>query len=750
MQPDLWFLVVGGNPSFQSQAGEVLREEFSEAKITQTKDLESIAFSKSTSKPDFILLDLPKERQEQDDFLSIASIVYGDCPILVLADPFQVGAAKRLAETSNCVIALKNPNGWSLIRAHLHSAIQSRQFLAELKDQAGDSRESSAPGGTANLPLERRFLPMNRKERQVREFSEAVALLAEDGKCMYASPSIEQTLGYWADECVGRDPLEIVVSDDRQKSKQSAKEVRETPGSRMLSVHRICDKKGTIRRIECSCVNRLDDPNLRAVVMVIRGMADIQSDKDELLAAEDRFRRLMETLPVGILFEFGGEIVYANERMMQIIGTRNPRDIFGRQILDLVHPESREKMANGLRSLHEGAESNPPEVQRILRRDGSHVDVEVLSSSFQDRGRRAVQMVVQEMNDRNQVLERLTFQAKLLDSVHDAITALDLDFKILTWNRGAQELYGWTFEEVLGRDAFDVCRSLVPEVVQRELMRHLLKTGRFMVRGTHHHKDGTPIQVDVTMTALRDQAGHVSGYLRTIRNVTEQVRAEEETQASLEGIRNLANRLQAIREEERTLIAREIHDELGQALTALNMDLAWIQRRIGKSQTDLHEKLHSSTQLVDSTIQTVRRLATELRPGILDELGLIPAITWYAQEFQKRSRIKCALSLPPVDLTFPPGVSTGVFRIFQEALTNVVRHARAKNIHVVVRSGEALIHMEVADDGVGMKDSDKASPAALGLLGMQERALALGGNLQFEGTEKGTTVRLSIPFAQAV
>jgi signal transduction histidine kinase len=217
---------------------------------------------------------------------------------------------------------------------------------------------------------------------------------------------------------------------------------------------------------------------------------------------------------------------------------------------------------------------------------------------------------------------------------------------------------------------------------------------------------------------------------------------------SEENLRALAGRLQSIREEESTRIAREIHDELGQALTGLKMDLTWVAKKLPPDQKTLAAKTESMFNLIDGTIQSVRKIATRLRPEVLDELGLGPAIEWQAREFQKRSGIRCRLVLPAGGLVLDRERSTAAFRIFQELLTNVARHASATRIDVAMRVDEGVLVLEVEDNGKGIDDPARFSAKSLGILGMRERALPFGGNIEIGAArERGTRVKVSIPLA---
>lgn len=223
-------------------------------------------------------------------------------------------------------------------------------------------------------------------------------------------------------------------------------------------------------------------------------------------------------------------------------------------------------------------------------------------------------------------------------------------------------------------------------------------------------------------------------------------RKTERLRESEEKLRRLAAHLISVREEERAHIAREIHDELGQVLTGLKMEVTWLAKRLREK--PLLEKTDSMCKLIDTTVQTVRKIATGLRPEMLDDMGLIAAVGWQAKEFQKRTGIRCRAKLPP-EVKFDIDISTTMFRIFQEILTNVARHSRATRVDIELTLNEDRVGLEVVDNGVGIGDEDVTGKKSLGLLGMHERALLFGGEVKITGTPgHGTRVSVSIPMKQ--
>ena len=236
---------------------------------------------------------------------------------------------------------------------------------------------------------------------------------------------------------------------------------------------------------------------------------------------------------------------------------------------------------------------------------------------------------------------------------------------------------------------------------------------------------------------------------REIALENQQKSVEKELRRSQEQLRNLSSRLHSMVEEERTRISREIHDELGQLLTILKMELSWLKKRLPKKEALLRDRTKSMAKLVDTTVQTLRKISTELRPGVLDDLGLTAAIEWQVQEFQSRTGKRCHFTVRPEEILLDPDRSTAVFRIFQETLTNIVRHANADEVVILLEKTEENLILEVKDNGRGITQSQITNSKSLGLLGIRERALLWGGTVQISGVPgKGTIITVQIPLHQ--
>lgn len=291
-----------------------------------------------------------------------------------------------------------------------------------------------------------------------------------------------------------------------------------------------------------------------------------------------------------------------------------------------------------------------------------------------------------------------------------------------------------------GQDALEIARETTPE------------TPFIFVTGTM----GEEVAIETLKSGATDYvlktrlARLLPAVTRALREAQDRIahrRAEEQLRESHEQLRALSVYLQSVREEERTRIAREVHDELGQALTGCKLDIAWITNKLPRDQRALADKARALTAHIDSTIQMVRRIATELRPGVLDHLGLGAALEWQANEFQNRTGIKCDVHANLGDIALPPDINTTLFRIFQETLTNVIRHAGATRVSVYLKQEGRDIILEVRDNGRGISRGEMQNSRSLGLLGMRERAALLGGGFKIGRTAggKGTLVNVTIP-----
>jgi two-component system, NarL family, sensor histidine kinase UhpB len=340
----------------------------------------------------------------------------------------------------------------------------------------------------------------------------------------------------------------------------------------------------------------------------------------------------------------------------------------------------------------------------------------------------------------------------------DAIWDWNMETNVVWWSDGVQKLFGYKAEDISSK--VDWWRDrLHPDDKERvtQTIRRVVERGGQSWAGHYRFRrqDGTYALVLDRGYVIHNAQGKPTRIAGGVTDITERRKAEEALESSRQQLRALAGRLQSAREEERSSVAREIHDELGQVLTALKLNLDWLERKISEREGSpsinlLLDRVVASGEIVETAISGVQRIAADLRPEILDHLGLVEALQEEATKFQERSGVRCTLALPPPEPELPAPITTAVFRIFQEALTNVARHAQASALHAALQRDAQYLTLDIEDDGRGISVEALADDRALGLLGMRERAAALGGTVNIAPIQPhGTRVSLRLPLAQS-
>jgi PAS domain S-box-containing protein len=371
--------------------------------------------------------------------------------------------------------------------------------------------------------------------------------------------------------------------------------------------------------------------------------------------------------------------------------------------------------------------------------------------------------VIRDITEQRKAVEALRLSSQkwrtTFDAISDSISLLGSDGKILQCNKATANFFGKPLKEIIGSTCWELMKGTT-EPIDGYPVAHMKETRR---------KESVVLPMGdrwVRVTAdpvIMDDSGELIGSVQVISDITEQKKTEEELKdhrkyidalvekrtaelkESKKLLRNLANHLQTVREEERMNVAREIHDELGQTLTALKFDIAWLAQH-SPQEFEGREKKNEILENIDKAIQTVRKISTELRPRLLDDFGIVAAIEWQVEEFRKRMGIECTVSIEPEDIVLDKERSISVFRILQESLTNVARHADATEVRVMLEKKNGKVVMMVKDNGRGMSKDHLSDSGSFGLIGMKERALSLGGELKIESyKDRGTTIAISVP-----
>ena len=490
------------------------------------------------------------------------------------------------------------------------------------------------------------------------------------------------------------------------------------------------------------------DGRICGVVGVAFDVTDRHRAEDALRESEARLRTIIESEPECVkLLDHQGRLLDMNPAGLAMIEADSIDAVRGHSVLDVVAPEHRAAFEDLNRRVFAG-ESGRLEFEVIgLKGKRSWLATHAVPLRDASGTIRAVLGITRDIS-RRRIAERALVESEerfckafYANALPLVITRLS-DGMVLDANEAFTKLLNRPRDEILGQTT--VSLGVMEPAGRASVIERLRAEGVVNdVELELHPRDSAPRTG--LLSVVRIELGGQECILGTYRDVTEAKRAEEQLRASRTALRSLATRQQDIREDERSRIAREIHDSLGQALTALKMQLVAAQNA-AKEVPPLSARLAETAAMVDDLVKGVRRIATELRPPILDQLGLPAAVEWLAQDFSRRTGLRCKTAISPTDGAISSELATSLFRIVQEALTNVLRHAGATRVDIELGVKSDCVMLEINDDGSGITEAGMG-PGSLGILGMRERAAALGGVLEVAPRSNGgTRVAAWFPF----
>lgn len=573
----------------------------------------------------------------------------------------------------------------------------------------------------------------------IEQASDAIMVTDFNGNFIDVNEKMCRMFGYSKSELLQMN-IETLIDPEQLKTEPIVF-ARLSKGEHVYSERRMIDKNGKIIDVEAN-VKKLGTD---MVLAIARDVTEKRKIAQEIKESEERYRSLIEQASDAIMVtDFNGNFIDGNESMCRMFGYTK-KELLGmnvERLLDPVQSKTRPMYYDDLiQGKHEFSE------RRMMDKSGRTLDVE---ANVKKIGDNMLLAIARDVTDRKKIAQEIKISEERFRTLYEENPlmnfTIDADGKIISVNKqGAFEL-GYSVDELIGKSLLHVFndedhRTVLDQL--KECLSNPKKTFTWNLRKLT--KTGETIWVSETGTALMDENGNYFVMI-VCKNITERKKAEKEMQQMNKQLRNLSSHLQSVREEERTSIAREIHDELGQQLTGLKMDASWLLKKIPSEEKNMHDKISGMIKLLDSTVNTVRRISTELRPGILDDLGLIDALDWQSNEFEKRTGIHCEFKSSPAESQFEKNLSTGIFRVYQETLTNVARHSNATSIKTTFElSGDNII-LKVQDNGNGFDEDAVRKKNTLGIIGMKERATMFGGKLSIESSiGKGTVIHLQVP-----
>jgi PAS domain S-box-containing protein len=598
------------------------------------------------------------------------------------------------------------------------------------------------------------------KFRSLVEESMVGVYIRKEDKIIYANPRFAEISGYTVEEIYENvETLNDISKQDKESIIQHRKDYAEKKTNSLHYEFKGIKKDGTFFHGEVFGTAA----TLGGEDLVIGTLIDITERKE----ASEKVRLSEEALKVSIErfelvakatndaiwdWDIETDTLTGNEIFCSLFDVPPNSKLKFNTFLNKVHEDDRERLPINFTIALKNKDSLLTEQFRFKVKDNKYRVLNDRAYILYDANNKAYRMLgaMQDITEMKEAEESLITSEKkyriLFNDNPMPMWILSLPYrKFLDVNYATFINYGYSREEFLKMEL----SNLHPESnwhFDDSQIDKTTGTKRYEGISSHKKKDGTIIKVNIiTHNIIYDGKPAI---LALANDITAKVEAEEKLQKSVEAFRELASNLETIRESERTHMAREIHDELGQQLTGLKMDISWINKRVKSEDAAVQQKMLETIQLIDKTVITVRRIATELRPSILDDLGLISAMEWQSDEFEKRSEIKSIFTTNVNHITVSNEIATGIFRIFQESLTNVSRHSKGTEVLSSFKKEGNMLTLTIVDNGVGFNEDEIAQKRTLGLLGMKERVGLINGTYQIKGKNgngMGASVIITVP-----
>lgn len=620
--------------------------------------------------------------------------------------------------------------------------IYDRCYIVRNKDEKAIRMMGSMIDVTDQKRIEEELRKSEQRYRSlIEQASDYIMITDSTGNFIDVNSSLCKTFGYTREELLSQNISQII--DPIQLKKDPIRFDLLLQGQSMLRERRMMNKDGTIIEVEAN-VKMLPDGRILAIARDIRERKRIEQ---ELKEAEVKFRNLVEQSLVGVYIIQDGKFPYVNPRFAEIFGYTQQELINSYPVEIIVHPDDRSIVAENIRSRLQGEQDSIHYEANGQKKNKEIIRTEIFGSRTQYLGRPAIIGTLLDITEKQKAQQQIKKEKELANGIIESLPGLfylvDETGKYLRWNKLKEIITGYTAREMSQMNSLDFFEEKEKEFVRQKL-KEGLANGSTSIEAHIVAKNGQKTLYYFTGIAIEYEGKRC--LMGTGIDISDRKKAEEQIKQSYEQVRQLTEYIQTIREEERTHIAREIHDELGQQLTVLKMDASWLNKKLSSSEEGVKQKLKDLLELLDGTVRTVRKISSELRPSLLDDMGLVAAMEWHLKEFERRVPVKTKFSMPQPDLNLSDTTKTGLFRIFQESLTNVARHADAKKVEVKLQQQNGNVILSIKDDGKGFDKEKAANKKTLGILGMEERSFMMGGSYQINSKPgEGTLVIVSVP-----
>jgi PAS domain S-box-containing protein len=574
-----------------------------------------------------------------------------------------------------------------------------------------------------------------------------IALHDLDGRYLFLN---HYAVGFSEKDVIGKTLYDFISEDSKEEYRLNFNKCIQTKQTQRF-IYSAFGNEMAFRYYETYLVPLIEKKKIVSIMAIAMDITDRKQGEDALHLEKDNFRHSLDDSPLGVrIATIEGNTIYANKTLLDYYGYASLNELQKTPLKNRYTPESYIQAQNRKRHRKHNDFSISDYEVSIVRKNGKIRHLRVFRKEVLWDGVRQFQVIYNDITENKLAEDALRESEARFRSLFEnsiiGISTASTDGRLLQANPAYARMYGFKSPEIMLAEVTNVGKLYAKPEDRKEIIQILSRNGFMEAKEVEVvRRDGSRFFVLVSACEIRDAEGKLLYNQATHIDLTERRKMEAELQNSKELLEKLNHRLNEIRENERAAISREIHDEVGQSMTALKLDLNRMYKYVN-SDADAVKQLDGMVVLVSDTIKEVQRISSDLRPGILDDLGLAAAIEWYSEEFEKRTGIGCRISLddsiqgdPQKDLVF--------FRVLQEALTNVIRHSDASSVSIKLYKSESGITMSIHDNGKGMLPEIAESVKSLGLIGMRERVRQLGGKIDISSKKgQGTKLTILIPF----
>jgi len=661
---------------------------------------------------------------------------------------------ERLSNDPEELTRLQTIKGWIFIFAStlvLYFLIKrDRNKIEQLLSVEKSAREQ------AEL-MKKRIADEQEKTKMIIEYaSEGIFIADENGQYIDVNPVGCRMLGYTKEELLKKNLRELIYYDETAAPLALNKLLE---GETVTVERKLLRKDGSILQAEI-VAKMLPDRRFQGLV---RDISERKHAEEVLKQSEERFRAFFSSDIIGTFYgDVNGNVYSANDEFLHILDlTKSEFENEKIRIQNFTPPEFYQLDEENISYARIHGSCQPYEKQ-FISKNGKRIWVlvgfvivgknkeEILGYVLDLTKLKEVEENYKKLYGENEeLLQRLQLH---LERIPLAYIILDSDFRIKFFNPEAEKIFGYSNSEVRGKNPYDF---LIPEssrnLVEDKKKRWL--NGDMNANGINENitKDGRIILCEWYNTPILDENGDLVEVISMGIDVTEREKSKTELQKSEQKLRALASHLQSVREGERATIARELHDELGQILTSIKMNLMMMTKQVLQDDESFDKvifenEINSMNEMIEHSVRRLKKLISELRPEVLDNLGLIPALEWLIEQFITRSGVKVNFTSDIKEMNLSKQMQLNIYRIVQESLTNALRHSKATEINLNISTSENYLKISIQDNGKGFNPDSLDPLQSIGITGMKERALSFGAELKIQSAfGKGTSVLLSVP-----